>query len=144
MVTIFNVDNSNNVVYIHDPNFVNTHERKLILRSNHISMNENDFILPKYFRISLYDDWDTYDDHVIAKLTGDRGLGLFNVIIDKYLLYNIVNEKDSFIVVGDKVFYLENLDLMSYRTDNIHIDKTTNSNSDSNSDSNSSDDDDSC
>jgi hypothetical protein len=124
MVTVFNIDNSNNIVYIHRPDMYyssfNNGPSRLILRPNNIPMGPYDFNLPGNFNITIHEDWDTHDNHILAKLSDERTkLSLMDVIVDKYLLSGIAREKESFLLVGEKVFYLENPDLMLYRTDNI-------------------------
>ena len=111
MVTVFDIDNSNNILYIHRSN------NETVLQPNTIPMGPFDTFLPKYFKITLYEDWDKYDDYIVTKITSDN-FSLAMVIVDKYLLYSIIKEKESFLLVGEKVFYLENPDLMLYRTDN--------------------------
>jgi hypothetical protein len=147
MVTVFNVDNTNSLVHIHRPDINYQSDRnsptRLVLRSNNISMGPLDFILPASFKVTIYEDWDTHENHILAKLSDENSnLSLINVIVDKYLLYNIVNEKDTFLLVGEKVFYLENPDLMLYRTDNIPESHNSddNTNDDSTNDDNTTDD----
>ncbi len=124
MVTVFNVDNTNSLVHIHRPDITYQSDRnsptRLFLRSNNVPMNPFDFLLPSSFKVTIYEDWDTHENYILAKLSDENSnLSLINVIVDKYLLYNIVKEKDTFLLVGEKVFYLENPDLMLYRTDNV-------------------------
>ena len=83
------------------------------MRPNSIPMEQFDFGLPDFFTINLIEEWDSHEDIVIAKLSGDD-INLNNVMINKYLLYNIVNNPDCFIVVGTKVFYLEDPNSMVY------------------------------
>ena len=112
MVTVFEIDNSDNIVYVHRPN-----GNIMVLQSKDVPMGHFDMFVPKHFKLTLYDDWDKYDDYIMTKITSDTDFTLMEVIVSKYLLYNLVKEKESFVVVGTKVFYLENPDLMLYRTD---------------------------
>lgn len=118
----FNINNQNKLVYIHLPDIHHESEygkpSRLIMRPNSIPMGEFDLVLPEFFTINLIEEWDSHQDIVICNLSGDN-VNLTNVIINKLLLYNIVDNQDCFIVVNTKVFYLEDPDMMSYQVDSI-------------------------
>jgi len=121
MVTVFTVENTNNALCI--DRYLNNDGQKIQLKYNNPGYNHdyNNYVtLPNEFKISMFEDWDTYDKYIVAKITSDiNDFSLINVIVDKYLLFNIVKEKDCFVTVGDKVFYLEDPNLMLYRTDHV-------------------------
>ena len=112
MVTVFDIDNSEQLTYIRPVT------NMLIIKPNTVPNVHNDIILPDHFKITLLQDWDTYEYFVLVKVTGE-GFSMMGVRVDKMVLYNLIKEKDSFVMVGEKIFYLENPDLLYYRTDNI-------------------------
>ena len=54
---------------------------RLIMRPNSIPMEQFDFGLPDFFTINLIEEWDSHEDIVIAKLSGDD-INLNNVMIN--------------------------------------------------------------